>query len=391
MKRIAVLGSTGSIGRSTLEVIRQFPERFSVTALAAHSNTGLLAAQVKEFKPALVCISDPDSCGRARTALARHAQVLCGLEGLAQLVSDGRIDMVVMAISGASALLPLLWAIENRKHVAMANKEALVMAGPLVRKKLLQRNVRLIPIDSEQSAIWQCLEGQDRSSLKKIYLTASGGPFRRMSPARMKKITVKEALAHPRWKMGEKITVDSATLMNKGLEIIETMCLFGVQPEAVEVLIHPESVIHSMVEFCDGSILAQLSEADMRIPIQYALSYPKRLASGRASFDFPAAARLTFEKPDHKRFPCLGLALRAAKQAGTMPAVLNAANEAAVDAFLSKRIPFQSIAAIIEQVMDKHGVMQEPTLEAIAEADARARTEASRLIQEKKWKQTRSS
>ena len=362
MKRVAVLGSTGSIGKSALSVIRAHPEDFSVAALSAYSNVRLLAAQARSFKPKMLAVGP-------------------GVEGLKKMCSHPAVDHVLIAISGSAALDPLLWAIDNKKEVSLANKESLVMAGALVMSRAAARRVNIIPIDSEQSAIWQCLQGQDRAMVRKIYLTASGGPFRCMPLKRLKNISVADALRHPRWKMGRKITIDSATLMNKGLEVIEAMHLFGVKPEQIEVLVHPESIIHSMVEFIDGSIMAQLSVTDMRIPIQYALSYPRRLASRLPSVDFVKMEAFHFERPDMDAFACLGLAFRAARTGGTMPAVLNAANDVAVDRFTDNSISFTEIPAVVERVLDKHRVMPRPGLDDIKTADAWARAAAVSIIE----------
>ena len=362
MKRIAILGSTGSIGKSALRVIRDHPEDFCVAALSAYSNVKLFARQVRSFKPALTCVDGNKA-------------------GLGKICAGPRIDHVLIAISGSAALDPLLWAIDGRKEVSLANKESLVMAGPLVMARAAARGVRIIPIDSEQSAIWQCIDGQDGARIRKIYLTASGGPFRGMSLKKLKGISVADALDHPRWKMGRKITLDSATLMNKGLEVIEAMHLFGVTADQIEVLVHPESVIHSMVEFIDGSIMAQLSATDMRIPIQYALSYPGRMECRLPSVNFVKMKSLNFEKPDISAFGCLGLALRAARAGGTMPAVLNAANDVAVDGFSGNRIPFTGIPVVIERVMDKHRIKPRPDLEDIKISDAWARMAAAKLLE----------
>jgi 1-deoxy-D-xylulose-5-phosphate reductoisomerase len=361
MKHVAVLGSTGSIGRNALAVIRDHPGEFSVAALSGYSNVTLLNRQVRSFRPGLIC------AGADRSALRR-------------ICTDRRIDHVLIAISGSAALDPLLWAIDAGKEISLANKEALVMAGPLVMAKAAARGVTIIPIDSEQSAIWQCLRAENRSGVRKIYLTASGGPFRGMSLKKLAKISVADALRHPRWKMGAKITIDSATLMNKGLEVIEAMHLFGLGLEQIEVLVHPESIIHSMVEFIDGSIIAQLSVTDMRIPIQYALSYPRRIENSMPSVDFVKTKAFHFEKPDMSAFGCLSLAIRAARIGGTMPAVLNAANDVAVAAFCERRVSFVNIPSVIERVMKAHRAKRRPGLEAIKEADAWARIEAAQTI-----------
>jgi 1-deoxy-D-xylulose-5-phosphate reductoisomerase len=378
MKSIAVIGSTGSIGKNTLDVIRQFPDSLRVAALCAHSNVELLSAQVREFKPELVCLT-----GQSKTDFpkpGRRTRFFRGFSGLEEMLEDRRIDMVVMAIGGSSALLPLWKAIEVRKEVATANKEALVMAGGLLSRLAAEKKVKIIPIDSEQSAIWQCLEKEDPEKLSKIYLTASGGPFRLHSKAQLKNITLKDALAHPRWKMGKKITIDSATLMNKGLEVLEAMCLFGVKAKDIEIVIHPESIIHSMVEFVDGVVMAQLSQTDMRIPIRYAMSYPQRLPGKARKLNFFQIKSLNFAKPDFEKFPCLALAFLAARDGGTMPAVLNAANEVSVAAFMEGKLKFTSIPEIIGKVMKRHRLLKDPALNDVLDADNWARIEALSLI-----------
>ncbi len=374
------MGSTGSIGKNALEVARRLPGQFQVVALSAHSNTGLLAAQARQFCPKLICITDENRASSWETGSGARPRIFRGFNGLLEMIEDSRIDMVVMAISGASALLPLLKAIKSGKQIATANKEALVMAGPLINGLAARNKVKIIPIDSEQSAIWQCLEKEDRSKLSKIYLTASGGPFRRTAKASLKGITVEDALAHPRWKMGKKITIDSATLMNKGLEVLEAMCLFGVSADKIEVLIHPESIIHSMVEFVDSVVIAQLSVTDMRIPIQYAMSYPRRLPGGIRGVDFARLKSLNFSKPDFKKFPCLGLAYEAARAGGIAPCVLNAANEISVSAFLDKKIDFLRIPELIGKVMRLHRRVPEPSLGDILDADNWARAKTAELV-----------
>jgi len=370
MKRIAVLGSTGSIGRNTLEVIRAFPDKFSVAALSANTDTQELSRQIKEFRPRQVCVNDPAKAAELRRSAGSRVKVLCGEQGLEHICGSKDADLVVMAISGSAALGPLLSAIDNKKEVATANKEALVMAGDIVRERAERSGVRILPIDSEQSAIWQCLEGQESSKLRRIYLTASGGPFRGFTRGQMKKITLKQALRHPRWKMGKKITVDSATLMNKGLEVLEAMALFGVPADKIKVVIHPESIIHSMVEFVDGVVMAQLSITDMRIPIQYALSYPSRMKSDLPGLDLVKLRSLNFSKPDTREFPCLRLAFQAAARGGTYPCVLNAANEAAVEEFLKGRIDFISIAGVVERVLGRHKGISGPGIaDIMASAD----------------------
>jgi len=377
MKHIAVLGSTGSIGTSALRVIGAYPSLFSVAALSAHSNVKLLARQVSTFAPGIVCFGSGSGIFKAKG----RASVVTGMSGLIDICGNPGVDHVLIAISGSAALEPLLAAIENKKEVSLANKESLVMAGSLVMARAKAAGVKIIPIDSEQSAIWQCLQNQGAGSIRKIYLTASGGPFRGFSRKQLGRVKVQDALKHPRWKMGKKITIDSATLMNKGLEVIEAMHLFGVGPDRIEVLVHPESIIHSMVEFVDGSIMAQLSVTDMRIPIQYALTYPKRVSSRLPKVDFVKLRTLNFEKPDMKTFDCLSLAYRAAGTGGTMPAVMNAANDVAVAGFMDRRLSFCSLHGIISAVMDKHRVKRDPDLGDIKEADAWARMAAAKLVE----------
>ncbi len=381
MKRIAILGSTGSIGKNTLDVVRHFHEDFKVAALSANSNIDILYQQIKLFRPEFVCVNDLAKALELKSRLRNNRlKFFIGQDGLLQIAEDKKIDKVVLAISGSAALPPLLKAIEAGKDIVLANKEALVMAGPLIMKRLKYKKARLMPVDSEQSAIWQCLQGQDETRLKNIYLTASGGPFRGISRDKLGRISLKEALKHPRWKMGRKISVDSATLMNKGLEVLEAMYLFGVEAGKIKIIIHPEAIIHSMVEFIDGVILAQLSVTDMRIPIQYALSYPERLENVCASVDFCKIKSFNFEKPDFDKFPCLGLAYSAARIGGTMPAVLNAANEISVNEFLKGRIDFIDIAKIIEKVLRKHRSIKSPSLADIFDADIWAREEAENII-----------
>ncbi|MDD4908572.1 MAG: 1-deoxy-D-xylulose-5-phosphate reductoisomerase [Candidatus Omnitrophica bacterium] len=380
MRRIGILGSTGSIGKNALLVAERLPGEFKVTAVSANSNTKLLYEQVKRCKASLVALADSEKAGELKNRLGGGVKVLSGPEGLNSLIEDKSVEYVLIAISGASALAPIMRAIECRKNIALANKEALVMAGPLIMEKARRNKVSIIPIDSEQSAIWQCLEANPAQAFRKLILTASGGPLRKINASRLKSVSVSDCLRHPRWKMGKKITIDSATMMNKGLEVIEAMRLFDVGVSQVEVLIHPEAVIHSMVEFVDGVVMAQLSITDMRIPIQYALSYPRRLANDLPGVDFCKLGNLSFEKPDFKKFPCLGLAYRAAKCSGTMPAVLNAADEIAVEAFIGSKLGFISIAKVIEKVMDNHKNVKKPALDDILEADRWARGYARKII-----------
>jgi len=381
MKRIAILGSTGSIGQNTLEVIRNFPDKFCAVGLSTNSNIDLLYQQIKEFRPEFVCVKDEFAAMELSPKLkSKGIKLFVGESGLAEMVQDKRIEKVVLAVSGAGALGVLLKAIEAGKDIALANKEAFVIAGPMIMKKATEKKIKILPIDSEQSAIWQCLKNEDKKKIRNVYLTASGGPFRQKSKKDLRDISVHDALRHPRWKMGPKISVDSANLMNKGLEVLEAMYLFNIEPNRIKVIIHPQAIIHSMVEFEDGVILAQLSVTDMRIPIQYALTYPERLANSLAAIDFCKLSRLDFQEPDFRKFPCLGLAYRAANEQGTAPAVLNAANEVSVDEFLKNRLGFISIPKIIEKVLDKHRNIIKPGLDDILKADNWARREAYNLI-----------
>lgn len=381
MKRIAILGSTGSIGRNTLEVIRRFRDKFSVAGLSTNSNTEVLYKQIQEFHPEFVCVKDEKAALKLKSKFnLSRTRLFSGEDSCVRMVREKRIDEVVIALTGSSALLPILAAIDSKKTIALANKEALVAAGPIIMRRAKKNNVKILPVDSEQSAIWQCLDGQDRNKLKNIYLTASGGPLAQKNKKDFKNVSIRQVLRHPRWKMGRKITVDSATLMNKGLEVLEAMYLFDVEPARIKILIHPEAIIHSMVEFIDGVILAQLSITDMRIPIQYALSSPERLPAGSSGVDFPRLGRFNFQSPDFRKFPCLRLAYQAAQEKGTMPAVLNAADEVCVDAFLKKKLRFIAIPMVIERVLEKHKNKLEPDLDDILEADNWGRREAGRLI-----------
>ena len=375
-KRLAILGSTGSIGTQTLDVVRQYPDRFEVVALAAGRRSAELARQVAQFRPRYVSAESPDRTleDAARAVGARFVP-------LEELAAAEDVDLVVVATAGAAGLRPTLAAIEAGKELALANKEVLVMAGHIVRREADERGVVLRPIDSEHSAIWQCLWGEEQRCVRRLILTASGGAFRDYSLEQLAGVTPEEALKHPTWNMGPKITVDSATLMNKGMETIEAMWLFSVPMSAVEVILHRESVVHSLVEFSDGSVKAQLGVPDMRLPILCALAYPERLPEPVAPLlDLPSYGALTFGRPDLERFPCLRLAMEAGAIGGTMPAVMAAVDEVAVDAFLNRRLRFLDIPAIIEGVMDRHEPIRDPSLEAVLSADAWARQEAARLI-----------
>lgn len=380
MKSISILGSTGSIGQSTLQIVRTHPKAFRVCALAAKQNIEKLAEQAREFKPELICIYDASKISELRRLLkGQRVKIVAGPEGLNETAVLPSADVAIFALVGAIGLVPLFEALKARKTLAIANKEPLVVAGGLLMQKAKQLGVSVFPIDSEHSGLWQCLEGHPVPSIKKLILTSSGGPFRNRKKD-FGKITLAEALKHPKWKMGPKITIDSATLMNKGLEVIEAVNLFGVKPEQVDVLIHPESIVHAMVEFVDGSHLAHLGITDMRLPIQYALSYPERLMNHLPTLDFVKIQSLNFERPDKKRFPCLELGYEAVRKGGSMPAVLNGGNEIAVEAFLNRQIAFPRIAKIIESVMKKHTMISNPGLLDLLETDQWAREQAKDLL-----------
>ncbi len=381
MKSIAILGSTGSIGVSTLQLVRQFPDEFRVRGLVAGRNLRRLASQVKEFSPDVVSVREKESIPVLHKLLkSRKTEILWGERGATAIATAKGVDVVVAAIVGAAGLVPTLGAVRAGKEVALANKEVLVMAGEIFVQEARKRGARLLPVDSEHSAIFQCLQGNNPSEVERIILTASGGPFLRSPFASLRRVTVKQALKHPNWKMGPKITVDSATMMNKGLEVVEARWLFGLKPPQVEVVIHPQSIIHSMVRYQDGSIIAQLGIPDMRIPIAYALSYPRRLHVPWRRLELTSLSQLTFLPVDEKRYPALGLACQALAAGGTMPAVLNAANEVAVAAFLQRQIGFLEIHRVIQRTMEAHVVKRPKKLEEIIEVDRWARDKAHAAI-----------
>lgn len=382
MKRLSVLGSTGSIGCNTLKIVEKFPDRFQIVALSAKTNIGLLAQQIKQFNPPLAVVYDKNQAKSLKEIISPNGsiEILYGSNGYLEAATHQDTDTVVMAVVGSAGLLPTLAAIEARKDIALANKETLVMGGNLVMKKACDYGVKIFPVDSEHSAVFQCLEGHRKADLKKILLTASGGPFLNRQKSEFDRISVEDALNHPTWQMGKKISIDSATLMNKGLEIIEARWLFDVAQENIQVVVHPQSIIHSMVAYQDGSVIAQMSNPDMIGAIAYALSYPERLSIGAVPLDFSSLGTLTFFDPDLEKFPCLALAMDACRTGGTMPAVLNAANEIAVEAFLGKKINFNQIPIIIEKVMHQHNTVAAPNLEEILQADQWARNFARQTI-----------
>lgn len=385
MKTISILGSTGSIGTNTLRVTSSFPDKFRVIGLSGGRNIPLLAKQVEEVSPEIASCMDAAGAGELESVLRQRGyplsrtKIVHGVDGHIEVASHPESSIVLSAISGAAGLLPTYRALEKGKTIALANKETLVMAGELIMRLSLEKNSEIIPVDSEHNAIHQCLRGGRKTEVRRLILTASGGPFRETPAKEFCAVTPEQALSHPTWNMGKKITIDSATLMNKGLEVIEASWLFETPAEEIDVIIHPQSVIHSMVEFIDGSVLAQLGLTDMRIAIQYALTYPDRCATPLQSLDIHKVSKLEFLEPDRQKFRCLEIAYRALSKGGTAAAVMNAANEVAVEAFLDHRLAFNEIAQIIESVLDAHTVKRIEGLETILKADEWARGEAAQL------------
>jgi len=386
-KTLAILGATGSIGVNALEVVRQYPDRFRVAGLSAHRNVSLLVKQVEAFRPDVVAVTDPDACRKISRKVGHLTEVLTEEEGAITVATLEEVDLVVSAMVGAAGLRPTLAAVQAGKDVALANKETLVIGGELIIPAVKATKSRLIPIDSEHSAIFQSLLGHSRKEIRKLILTASGGPFRSWPLEKMRAVTPDDALRHPNWEMGAKVTIDSATMMNKGLEIIEAKWLFDMEPENIEVLVHPESIIHSMVEYLDGVVMAQLGIPDMRIPIAYALGFPERMDMGLKPLDLAAVGKLTFEKPDWARFPALKLAYRALETGKTLPAVMNAANEIAVTAFLEGKIPFLKIPDVVSYAMERHDPV-DVTLTSVLEADGEGRESARTYIEKNSRKTT---
>lgn len=372
-KKISILGSTGSIGTQALECVAAAPEQFEVVALAAGKNIDLVTKQALQFQPKCVSVSTAELAGELRTRLPQSIKVVYGDEALIELAAHPDADIVLTAMVGSAGLQPTLAAIDAGKTIALANKETLVSAGHIVMNRAKQKSVSILPVDSEHSAIFQCLNGEFASEVNKLVLTASGGSFRDLSRDQLKEVTVEQALKHPNWSMGAKITIDSATMVNKGLEVIEARWLFDVSYDQIEVLLHPESIIHSYVEFVDRSIIAQLGLPDMRVPIQYAFTYPHRIVSPAQSLDFAEMNQLTFRKMDFNRYPCLKLAFDAGRSGGTAPTVFNAANEVAVARFLNREISFLSIESMIYEALNQHQVIVNPSLEEIQHIDQHTR------------------
>ena len=382
MKNICLLGSTGYIGTNSLKVIKESPERYRIVALGAGRNIDLLINQIKEFKPQFAAVINSDLANELKTRLNTriNTEILYGTEGYVEIATLSEVNIAIAAMTGSSGLLPTFSAIAAGKDVALANKETLVIAGSLLTKESKKTDAKIFPIDSEHSAIQQSIQGHRREDLKKIILTGSGGPFKDFSIERLSTVTPKEALRHPKWRMGRKISVDSATLMNKGMEAIEAKWLFSLEMNQIEILLHPQSIIHSMVEYMDGSIIAQLASPDMRIPISYALSYPRHLKGELPSLDLSEVGTLSFEKPDTNRFRCLDLALAASKIGESMPAVLSGANEIAVNAFLEGNIGFLEIPQIIEKTMEKHELFPINSIDQAIEADQWAQLQAQEIL-----------
>jgi len=376
-RKVLLLGSTGSIGASALKVARAIPERMEIVGLAAQRSVDALVQQVLETGVKQVGVTDAEAARRARGLLPRDVEVFDSASGLVELVRASDADLVLVAIVGIAGLAPALEAIERGKDLAVASKEILVMAGEAVMSAAQRKGARVLPVDSEHNAIFQCLEGRDPATVRRLILTASGGPFREADTAELEHVTVEQALKHPTWNMGRKITIDSATLFNKGLEMIEARWLFGVPMSRVDVVVHPQSIVHSMVEFIDNSVLAQLSHSDMCFPIQYAVTWPDRVANDLEPLDFAKLAALHFEAPRDEVFPALRLARQAGETGGTLPAVMNAANEVAVERFLGRHIKFTQIWQTVERVMEAHDVVQHPALKQLVEADAWARARAA--------------
>ncbi len=383
MKNIAILGSTGSIGKSALSIAKTHPDLFTVSALAANTSVDLIEQQVRQFHPKLVALYDQSAANllRRRISDLKSVEVMSGAVGISAVAKIDEAELVLEAMGGSIGLLPTLEAIEAGKDLAFVNKEVLVMCGSLVQRAAKKHNVKLLPVDSEISAVFQCLpKSFQKDRIHKLILTASGGPFRETSSNQLRHMTPEQALKHPNWKMGNKVTIDSATMMNKGLEVIEAKCFFELELKNIEIVVHAESIIHSMVEFVDGSMLAQLGVPDMRVPIQYALTYPDRLENPADRLDFSQIRQFNFEPPDFKRFPCLDLAYTAAEVGGTLPTVLSSSDEVVVDAFLNRQIGFMDIPAIIGRAMDLHDVVYEAELDQILEINRWTREITRKII-----------
>ena len=383
MKKLSILGSTGSIGTQTLDIIRNNTSEFKVIGLSVNNNIELLKKQVLEFKPEAVAVMDSVKADELKEEV--DVSVYSGIDGIIKIAKLNETDTVINALVGSAGVGPTIEAIRAKKNIALANKETLVTAGSVVMEEVKKNNVNLMPIDSEHSAIFQCINGEKMEDVNKIIITASGGPFRGYSKEQLGKVTVKDALKHPTWEMGNKITIDSATLMNKGFEVIEAFWLYGVGYENIEVVVHPQSIIHSLVEFKDSSVMAQLGNPSMKIPIQYALSYPKRFKLNSKKLNLTEIGKLSFEEPDFERFPCLKYAFDTGKIGGSMGAVLSAANEIAVYAFLDEKIKYLDIAKIIKKMIDEHKVIKNPDINQILDVDKKIKEETRKIIENKDY------
>ncbi|KQC10520.1 MAG: 1-deoxy-D-xylulose 5-phosphate reductoisomerase [Smithella sp. SDB] len=383
MKKITILGSTGSIGLSALDVIEKNSQRFQVEALTAGRNIKLLKKQIEKFKPKAVAVSNKETALKLHDSLTskNKVKVLYDEEGLKEVASFPSADTVISAIAGSAGLIPTLAAIEAGKNIALANKETMVMAGEIITRRAIKKRVKIIPVDSEHSAIFQCLEGQNRKNLRRIILTASGGPFLNFSRNELRKVTLTQTLRHPNWKMGKKVTIDSASMMNKGLEVIEAKWFFNMDINSIDVIVHPQSIVHSMIEFIDGAFLAQMGIPDMKVPIAYALTYPERIINDLPALNLAETGSLEFRKPDMKKFPCLKLAYEAALCGGTAPVVLNAADEIAVSAFIENKIRFSDMPEIIEKILNCHNPVNNPSLDDILQTDLWAKRETGKIIE----------
>src|SRR3989339_1732989 len=377
MKYLSILGSTGSIGTQTLDIVRQFPDEFKIVGLTANKNSDLLLKQIKEFRPKAVAVMDSSKIGELKNFSS--CQVYSGMDGLKKIAALDEADTIVNSLVGSVGIEPTYHAIKHNKNIALANKETLVAAGSVIMDEAKKNNVNLMPIDSEHSAIFQCLNGENVSEVEKITLTCSGGPFKNHNNGQLRNVTVKDALNHPTWSMGSKITIDSATLMNKGFEVIEAHWLYGIDYEKIKIVVHPQSIVHSLVEFVDKSAIAQLGMPDMKIPIQYALTYPKRFENIQTPLDLVKIKTLEFSEPDFEKFPCLKYAYEAGNAGGTLPAVMNAANETAVYAFLENKIRFLDIPRLIRKMMDEHKMIKNPNLNEILETDRKIKEETNNL------------
>ncbi len=383
MKKITILGSTGSIGLSALDVIEKNSQRFQVEALTAGRNIKLLKKQIEKFKPKAVAVSNKETALKLHDSLTskNKVKVLYDEEGLKEVASFPSADTVISAIAGSAGLIPTLAAIEAGKNIALANKETMVMAGEIITRRAIKKRVKIIPVDSEHSAIFQCLEGHDRKNLRRIILTASGGPFLNFTRNELRKVTLTQTLRHPNWKMGKKVTIDSASMMNKGLEVIEAKWFFNMDINSIDVIVHPQSIVHSMIEFIDGALGAQMGIPDMKVPIAYALTYPERIINDLPALNLAETGSLEFRKPDMKKFPCLKLAYEAALCGGTAPVVLNAADEIAVSAFIENKIRFSDLPEIIEKILNCHNPVNNPSLDDILQTDLWAKRETGKIIE----------